>query len=244
MKLLLIFLITILISTKTSGQDYYKKLYDSLQPEYENFIKALLSNDTIAAKIIQEANVKTQPIQERAFSRKNFPVHVFKMNIATLKNTIVNLFKIENDASDNINLRDVFYFYSDTNRMQIFFVAETSKDTIFSKNYFSTQLTSNDIYLTSFHRTWISKLYYSNDHHLKYTTDFAVKLKMIDSNLTQLNVVALNPEVVNGMSIGIHGPQNEYQKVEPTTIEEYSILLSIADKLGDKTLLPLILPDK
>jgi hypothetical protein len=44
------------------------------------------------------------------------------------------------------------------------------------------------------------------------------------------------------MGLGVHGPMNIYTKVQPTTIEEYSLLLFIADKLGDGSLLPLKLP--
>ena len=215
-----------------------------MQPKYEKFIQAVLLNDTIKAEEILKSNIKIQPILEKAFPIKNIPAHIFKINVTALKDTIVNLFKIENDTDKNKFLRDIFYFFSENHRMQVFFVAETNKDTIFSREYFSGQPKSDDVFLTPFAGTWLSKFYYSDDHPLKYTTEFALKLKMVDSSSTELKVVALNPQVVNGMSIEVHGPQNEYAKVQPTTIEEYSILLFIADKLGDKTLLPLRLPKK
>src|SRR5579871_1462103 len=196
MKFFQIFLFIVLISIKTSGQDYYKKLYDSLQPEYEKFIRAALANDTTTAKKILETNTKIQPIQERTFPIKNIPEHIFKINITALKDTIATFFKIENDADKNKFLRDIFYFYSDSHKKQVFFVAETNKDTIFSREYFSNQPKSNDIFLTSFSEAWISKFYYSTDHSLKYTTDFAVKLRMVDSNSTEVKVVALNPQVI------------------------------------------------
>ena len=127
--------------------------------------------------------------------------------------------------------------------MSVFFTAESSKGAIFSSEYFLQPNTSNDIYLSAMMAPWLSEYYYSDSQPIEYTADFVFKLTKIDENSTVVKVVAINPEIISGMGLGIHGSMNIYSKAQPTTIEEYSLLLFIADKLGDATLLPLKLPN-
>jgi hypothetical protein len=242
MKKFLFLVLAVLGSDHTNGQDYYEKLHESLEKEYEKFVHASLSNDSATAMNILENNKRTQVVEKKYFPTENIPEHIFNIKIAALKDSIIDFFKIENGSAENKILSKIFYFNRHEERMSIFFSAETSKDTIFSKEYFSSPDNIEDLYLTSFHELWVSKLYYAQDHPLKYTADFALKLTAIDTNTTRLKVIAIDPEVVNGMSIGIHGPMNVYTKVQSTTIEEYAILLFIAEKLGDRALLPLKIP--
>lgn len=234
MKYFTIVLLTILISQVATGQD-----------DYERFIQAMLKGNTVLATQIErkyEYEHKIGPIKEYPYPIKNIPEHVFKLNINTLEDTLLTFFKMENGPQENKFLREVFYFYHDTTRFEIYFNAETSKDTILSDEYFEQPNTSNDILLHSYHGTWISKFYYSDSQPIKYTADFVLKLTKIDDRLTDVKVIAINPEIVNGLELGVHGPMNIYTKAQPTTIEEYSVLLFIADNLGDTTLLPLKLP--
>jgi predicted component of viral defense system (DUF524 family) len=78
---------------------------------------------------------------------------------------------------------------------------------------------------------------------LLYRTAFICKFEKIDNYNTKLTVFAEDPIVVNGTDrLGPHGYIANVQKVAPTTIEEYSILLYIAEQLGDTTLPPINLP--
>jgi hypothetical protein len=185
-----------------------------------------------------------EPIQTKAFSVKNVPEHVFKLKYAALKDTIVSLFNVENQLDDKI-LNKIFYNYIlNGSTMVLTFQAETSRDTIFSREYFSKPTTSNDIFIHDFRESWPSKFYYSKNHALKYAADFIVKLYKVDDTSTKISIMAYNPEVINGISgYGAHGPVARYTPVLPTTIEEYTLLEFIASKLGDTTLLPIKLPD-
>ncbi|MBS1606208.1 MAG: hypothetical protein JST42_26355 [Bacteroidetes bacterium] len=145
---------------------------------------------------------------------------------------------------DNKILKAVFYeVIPNGGTMPLIFQPETSKDTLFSREYFLKAGKSNDIFLHDFREPWTSKFYYSKDHPLEYTADFIVKLSEIDDSSTKLSVIAYNPEVINGISsYGPHGAVARYTPVEATTIEEYTFLEFIASKLGDSTLLPIKLP--
>ena len=187
-----------------------------------------------------------ESIQTNPFPNKNVPEHIFNINVNALKDTIIKAFRIGNEQEDNKYLRDIFWYYTDKEKkykMPIFFTAETNIDIVFSRSYFSKPNTSSDVFLEVFHEAWISEFYYSHNHPLSYTTNFAIKLSKIGSNKTMVKVFALNPEVINGTGFGVHGPANIYTPAQPTTIEEYSLLLFIADKLGDTTLPPLKLPN-
>ena len=237
MKYFATLLLTIFISQIATGQD-----------DYEKFIQALVKGDTVLAAQIERNYTyenKIEPIQRIPIPLLKISLGILFLNsnMNVLKDSLLSLFKIENIPEENQHLRKIFYFYSDTIRIPVFFDAEVSKGAIFSKEYFLQPNTSNDIYLTGMLAPWVSKYYYSDSQPIQYTADFVFKLTKIDENSTVVKVVAINPEIVSGMGLGVHGPMNIYTKAQPTTIEEYSFLLFIADKLGDATLLPLKLPN-
>lgn len=185
----------------------------------------------------------TEPIEAKVFPDKNVPEHVFRMEDGALKDTIISMFTIGNEYENEI-LKKVFYEENPSmGTMTLNFGAETSKDTIFSREYFSKAGRSNDIFLTDFREPWVSKFYYSKDHPLRYTSDFIVKLLRVDDSSTKVSIIANDPEVINGISgYGPHGAVARYTPVKATTIEEYTLLEFIASKLGDSTLLPIKLP--
>lgn len=190
----------------------------------------------------------TDPIESKPFPVKNIAEHSFNLNIDKLKDTIFSFFTIENQ-NNNKYLNDIFYFYpspekeKEIYKMFIDFQIENSKTALFGSDYFAKPNTSNDIYIHNFETCWLSKLYYSKGRPLEYSTAFIIKLAPINNDSTKVFIKAETPKVINGISgYGAHGAVARETIVEPTTIEEYSILLFIADKLGDKTLAPLKLP--
>ena len=236
MKYFASLLLTIFIAQIATAQD-----------DYEKFIQAILKRDTVLAAQIERDYTdehKIEPIKEYSFPVRNISEHIFKFNINVLKDSLQSFFKIGHSPEDNQHFKKIFYFYVDTIRMSVFFSAESGKDAIFSKDYFLQPNTSNDIYLKAMISPWLSKYYYSDSKPIEYSADFVFKLAKIDENSTDVKVVAIDPEIISGMGLGIHGPKNIYTKAQPTTIEEYSLLLFMADKLGDNTLLPLKLPSR
>ena len=190
----------------------------------------------------------TAPIETKPFPIKNIAEHSFNLNIDKLKDTIFSFFTLENQ-DHNKYLNDIFFFYPSADmeteqyKMFIDFQAETNTTPLVGESYFTKPNTENDIYIHNFGTCWYSKLYYSNGKPLEYRTPFFIRFTKINETSTKVLIGAEDPKVLNGISgYGAHGAVARETTVEPSTIEEYSILLFIADKLGDKTLLPLKLP--
>jgi len=188
------------------------------------------------------------PIEIRPFPNKNIPEHTFNSGLDKLKDSIVSLFSSENQTN-NKYLNNIFYDFmtednhSEENKIFIPFQAETINTALFGKAYFSKPNSSNSIYLHNFGTPWPSRLYYSKDKPLRYRTAFIIELSTINDVSTKVSIIAEDAKVLNGISsYGAHGAVARETKVEPTSIEEYSILLFIADKLGDKTLTLLKVP--
>lgn len=193
--------------------------------------------------------ITTEPIEARSFPERNISEHVFTMNIEKLKDTIGSLFTINNQYGNKFLDYTFGYDYDLKNSVRhkaIFaFSAETKRKSIFGDKYFAKPNTENDVYIHCFSEVWLSKLYFSKGRPLEYRTPFIIKLSRADSLglSTKLTIVAEKPRVLNGISnYNAHGPVVRETPVEPSSIEEYSILLYIASKLGDTTLLPLKVP--
>lgn len=124
--------------------------------------------------------------------------------------------------------------------MPVTFSLETSHDNSFSKDFFTTIGTENDLYLHTFGQFWCSPIYYARGKPLEFRAKFRLRLTSVSSTQTQLKIEIESPCVIKG--IGGLGPDGFYSKdieVNSTTIEEYSLLLYIANMIGDSTLPPL-----
>jgi len=94
-----------------------------------------------------------------------------------------------------------------------------------------------------------SVLYVSEEDSvgMDYIASFHLHLTKIDSNRTMVQVITYNPAIINGNhNIALIGmtPGSILEPVEPTSIEEYQILLRIGKKLGLKLKMPkLLLPE-
>jgi hypothetical protein len=189
---------------------------------------------------------KLVSVETRPFPVKNIAAHTFKLNINVLKDSILSLFSSNNmDLQlDDSLMNAIFYDTFKGERMTFNFEAETNKNAVFEKDYFSDAGTANDICLNDFRDVWLSKYYVSNGGQpLKYDCSFIVKFAVIDSNTTSVHIIAYKPELINGTNCcGMHGEYANYIPAEPTTIEEYALLLFTAKELGDSTMLPLKLP--
>lgn len=216
--------------------------------EYGKFIQAILQGDTALAMKIEKRNVSVEPMEERTLPVRNIAEHVFPFSIKQLRDTIAAVFSIQNQY-DNRFLKPIFYNYmgndtSEEKRRQIIFNAETKKKAMFGEKYFAKPNTTNDIYIHAFGETWFSRFYFSNGKPLETRTAFIVKLVPQGGEATKVTVVAEHPTVLNGIvGFGVHAPIARETEVQPSSIEEYSLLLFIADKLGDKSLASLKIPN-
>src|SRR5437762_10089787 len=103
--------------------------------------------------------------------------------------------------------------------------AECSSNAVFSEVVFRDPANTNDIYLHTFGTPFVaSPVYRGRSGGLPFVAAFHLHLTGADSN-TVVSVSALDAEVVTGEKFG-GGPcgpgyKSVYEKVKPTTVEEY-----------------------
>lgn len=123
-------------------------------------------------------------------------------------------------------------------------VAWPRENNPFAKEAFAQPGTESDAYLYTFHEPiGRSKVYYRNNLPLEYIANFHLRIASKGQHETRVEVQTFGSEVIAGVSpLGFHGPANIYVRVEPTTIEEYEILLKIGAALNTPNMPPLIVP--
>lgn len=162
-----------------------------------------------------------------------------------LHDTLRKVFDLDHQFNDPI-LGKIFYYRlssSDDEVVKVTFTPETADSAIFGKVYFQKPGTENDIFLNQFDH-WDSPIYHHKNKAFVYNTTFAIQLKQIDKANTMLTIKALQPEIYNGTKCcgPCFGNYAIEETVKPTTIEEYTLILYIAKKLGVNNLKPLELP--
>jgi hypothetical protein len=97
----------------------------------------------------------------------------------------------------------------------------------------------------------ISYNYVFEDTHIRpvYCTSFKLRIKKLNTNMFKVTVYTIDPRIAIGSHISFKDPSNwggriaTMEPAEPSTIEEYQILLGIGEALGVKDQMPpLVLP--
>ena len=162
-----------------------------------------------------------------------------------LRDSVIRFFDLEHQMNDTI-LKTVFVdkILKD-HGFPITFNSEVSEKALFGKSYFNNAGTSNDVFIFSMGNYWYSPLYFHNNEPFLFSTSFAFKFKLISDQKTILTIADVDPKISNGTKCcGHSGNIAIEQKVPPTTIEEYTLILFIAEKLGVKGLATIQLPNK
>ena len=124
--------------------------------------------------------------------------------------------------------------------------AECSTNALYNKAAFADSANAHDIYLHSSHTPFVASAVYRGRHGgLPFIATFRLHLTGRGSN-TVVTVTAFDAEVINGTKFGIGscGPGQHWNcvKVEPTTVEEYTVLRYLGRHLGVTNMPTVILP--
>ncbi|HBX85524.1 MAG TPA: hypothetical protein DEH40_12560 [Marinilabiliales bacterium] len=118
-------------------------------------------------------------------------------------------------------------------------------DTIFNKDE-----NINDLVLSTRnlkHATLgYSDVYFKGKKPLLYKAEFHLHFERINDTITKIKINTINPKVVIGkqrITMASHKGY-KYKTVEPTTIEEYKILLRIGKIAGEKKMPFINLPEQ
>ena len=125
--------------------------------------------------------------------------------------------------------------------------SEISK--LFSQVINKQVINKQDIFLLSDGGYWKSKIYQKkNAVFLDYRVSFYLHLENIDENHTKVSIKTIEPNVIVGNDLLPSPPHfirnYKIMVVEPSTIEEYEILLEIGKLIGEKEMPLLILPNE
>jgi hypothetical protein len=181
------------------------------------------------------------PIEKKKLVAENPTEQILDVPHNELEQQIVSIFKNYSYINSKYYNSSLFYYnVEDFGKMFVAFHAETSDHQVFSSEYFAKPGTRDDIYLYT-HEYWLSPIYYSEGEPLEYLTPFSIKLTSISETSTKIKITAEDPKVIHGTECcGPHGRYAKQISVSPTTIEEYSLILFIAEQIGVSNLKPLV----
>jgi hypothetical protein len=180
-------------------------------------------------------------IKTRTLPEKNPTSYVFPGSVDAVRERIIEAFQFENRYE-----KPAEDFYSSFNNPTTFsFRVESREDVVFSEHIFKDPENRNDVYLHTYGEPLgPSPVYFGGGKPLRYRPKFQLHLTAADDKNTKVTVITHDPSVINGSKCcGLHGYVSNDIAVEPTTIEEYRILLFIGRVLGVNDMPPLKLPE-
>lgn len=198
----------------------------------------------IAASSLYPYRMNLVPIQVKSLSQPNPTSYVFPVPLPKLREQILYGLRHgwERRAKFFGDLGFVIIQRRDTIE-PVYLSFETSEYPVFGKEVFKDPHNSNDLYL-SCNSVISSRTYFALDDPLPYEVAFHIHFVPVGNDSTKVTVMAINPGVLKGVAgWGPHGLYSMQISVEPTTIEEYTILLYIGFLLEEDSMPPLRLPD-
>ncbi len=181
---------------------------------------------------------KVHPIETKPLSQKNPTVYEFAHPVSDVREKLLTAFA-------DYDLMQEFYSSFNPKKSSFRFFVGSREKTLLSKDIFENPENTNDLYLHS-HGEVIgpSAVYFGGGKPLRYRAKFQLHLTALDDKRTKISIITHDPAVINGsVCCGMHGYKSNDVAVEPTTIEEYKILLFIGRILGVSDMPPLRMPE-
>ncbi len=175
-------------------------------------------------------------IETKPFSQKNPTDYEFAVPVSEVKKKLLAAFE-DFDLKDKLcaSLNEI---------KSCLFSVESKEDPTVSREIFANSENNNDLYLYPYDLIGPSPIYFGGGKPLEYRAEFQLHLTDAGNDRTKVTIITHNSTVINGAKCcGPHGDVSNYVVVEPTTIEEYKILLFIGSVLGAKGMSPLRMPE-
>ena len=180
-------------------------------------------------------------IQTRSLSAINPTTYSFPLPLQVVRGRALEAFSTDHQVK-----QPVFGHSEPSSNLEKFFSVECSTNAVVGATIFSDPANTNDLYLHTFHTPFVrSSVYYGKDGGLPFIAAFHLHLSETGSNTT-ITITASDTQVINGTKFGFGscGPGKAWnlQNVQPTTVEEYSILRYLGSYLGVANMPPVSLP--
>jgi hypothetical protein len=180
-------------------------------------------------------HIRTKTLPHPNPSSRSFPLSVPEVRAAAMK-----VFSLDHQVADPIFGHQSIQFCS-----ALFL--ETATNTVFGEAVFRNPANSEDLYLHSLSEPIVpSTVYVAKGSGLPFVASFHLHLEGVASNETVVTVKALDTQVIAGKHFGFGscGPgfANSYQSVQPTTVEEYTVLRYLGNYLRATNLPAVVYP--
>ena len=180
-------------------------------------------------------------IQTRSLPGANPTSYSFPLPLEEVHTRALQAFSIDHQVKEPI-----FQKSASPVSLESVLYPRCSTNAVSHKDRFADPANAHDIYLDTSHSPFVlSSIYRGRDGGLPVIATFRLHLAGSGSD-TLVVVTAFDTEVVNGTKFGIGpcGPGQGWNcvKVQPTTVEEYSILRYLGRYLGITDMPPVILP--
>ena len=181
-------------------------------------------------------------VQTRSLARPNPTTYSFPLPVQEVHAKGMEAFSTRHQAQEPIFGRPSGSMYFARTLFP-----ESATNAILAKDIFTDPANANDFYLHTDHTPFVfSSVYHGHNRGLPFLASFHIHLAAAGSN-TAVSVQALNTQIINGEKFGIGscGPGYAwiYEKVKPTTVEEYSILRYFGRYLSVTNMPEIILPE-
>ena len=180
-------------------------------------------------------------VETRSLPSPNPTSYAFPLPLEEVRTKALQAFSIDHQVDQPIFGRSAL-----AARLEDTVSAECATNAVFGEAMFRDPTNAHDIYLHTFHMPFvISSVYRGRDGGLPFIATFHLHLASSGSD-TVVTVTAADTEVVNGTKFGFGpcgpGQGNCYERVKPTTVEEYYILRYLGSYLGVTNMSDVILP--
>ena len=195
----------------------------------------------VVAVVAVSCSHNVSRIQTRSLLSPNPTSYSFPLPLEEVHTRALQAFSIEHQIKERI-----FEKSASPVSLRTVLSAESSTNAMHGKALFADPANAHDIYLDTSHTPFVvSSVYRGRDGGLPFIATFRLHLAGSGPE-TVVTVTASGAEVINGTKFGIGpcGPGQGWNcvKVQPTTVEEYSILSYLGRYLGITNMPPVILP--
>ena len=217
------------------------------QKERENQLNRSTEALFLVSSLIAGCSRDVELVRTLPLPRLNPTSRTFDLPVTELKGRILEIFASERQWKDPVFPRVSYYWAPMAGRLQPIFEIEHAASSNWSKAMFQDRQNANDVYLHSPESViCLSPVYRGPQFGMPYCADFHIHLLTESDAQTRLEVKAIDSRIINGQLYG-YGPcgcgfATRTEPVEPTTVEEYQVLLYLARHLGVTNMPDVILP--
>lgn len=199
----------------------------------------------VSVPLLVSCTKNVSRVETARLDKANPTAYVFDVPPAVVHDRILEVLRVYHAPDLVFGERELA---GDDTRYADSFAVEDARDPTFGKRLLTKRGNERDVYVHTFgDPLWASPVYRGSRGVLPFVVAFHVHLAPQGNDRTLVSIRAIDPQLRNGRAwqIGSCGPvyAHRYQRVKPTTVEEYALLRYIGQNLGATEMPEVVLPD-